>query len=297
VLRAYYGGVLAREKVGALEAGHAAAQSYVKLAQSLHEQGLVTRSDALLAQVKAGEVEAQLLDARGDLGLATRQLALAMGTPDDTAFALPGSLPDVQEIETMAVAPDTVLVRADLTAARLGMEAANQDVTRTRALLLPRVNAFGRYDWNTPDTPFGGKAAWTVGVMASWSFFSGYGEFAEQRVAKARAAQAGAMAEAAEAQARLDVATRRKELDVALATVAIAERAVAQSAEARRIVARKYEGGLATVTELLEANALETRSRLERSAATYRALVAAAAWRQALGGDGTELTTLDGDGN
>lgn len=297
VLRAYYGGVLAREKVGALEAGHAAARSYVKLAQSLHEQGLVTRSDALLAEVKAGEVEAQLLDARGDLGLAARQLALVMGTPDDTAFSLPAALPDVSRIETMAVAPDTVLVRADLTAARLGMEAANKDVTRTKALLLPRVNAFGRYDWNTPDTPFGGKAAWTVGVMASWSFFSGYGEFAEQRIAKARAAQAGAMAEAAEAQARLDVAGRRKDLDVALATVAIADRAVAQSAEARRIVARKYEGGLATVTELLEANALETRSRLERSAAGYRALVAAAAWRQALGGDGAELTTLDGDGN
>jgi outer membrane protein TolC len=297
VLRAYFGGVLAREKVGALEAGHAAAMSYVKLAQSLHEQGLVTRSDALLAEVKAGEVEAQLLDARGDLGLAARQLALAMGTPDDTAFALPASLPEVSAIEGLTVAPDTVLLRADLEAARLGSDAANQDVTRTKALLLPRVNAFGRYDWNSPDTPFGGKPAWTVGVMASWSFFSGYGEFAEQRVAKARAAQAGAMAEAAEAQARLDVASRRKELDVALATAAIADRAVAQTAEARRIVARKYEGGLATVTELLEANALEIRSRLERSAAQYRALVAAAAWRQALGGDGTELTTLDGDGN
>jgi outer membrane protein TolC len=297
VLRAYYGGVLAREKVGALEAGHAAALSYVKLARSLHEQGLVTRSDALLADVKAGEVEAQLLDARGDLGLATRQLALAMGTPDDTAFALPATLPEEEAIAGLAVSPDTALLRADLEAARLGRDAADKDLTRTKALLLPRVNAFGRYDWNTPDTPFGGKPAWTVGVMASWSFFSGYGEFAEQRAAKARAAQAGAMVEAAEAQARLDVAARRKELDVARATVAIAERAVAQTAEARRIVARKYEGGLATVTELLEANALEIRSRLERSAAQYRALVAAAAWRQALGGDGTELTTLDADGN
>jgi outer membrane protein TolC len=297
VLRAYYGGVLAREKVGALEAGHAAARSYVKLAQSLHQQGMVTRSDALLAEVRAGEVEAQLLDARGDLGLAARQLALAMGTPDDTSFTLPGALPDVASIEGLAQAPDSAPPRADLEAARLGREAADKDVTRTKALLLPRVNAFGRYDWNTPDTPFGGKAAWTVGVMASWSLFSGYGEFAEQRAAKARAAQAGAMADAAEAQARLDVATRRKELDVALATVAIADRAVAQSAEARRIVARKYEGGLATVTELLESNALEIRSRLERSAAVYRALVAAAAWRQALGGNGNELTTLDGDGN
>lgn len=296
VLRAYYGGVLAREQVGALEAGFAAARSYVRLAQSLHEQGLVTRSDALLAEVKAGEVEAQLLDARGDLALATRRLALAMGTPDDTAFTLPASLPEVAAIEALAAAPDLARPRADLEAARLGREAAEKDLDRAKTTLLPRLNAFGRYDWNAPEAAFGGKPAWTVGVMASWSLFGGYGEFADQRAARARAAEAGAMAEAAEASARLDLAARRKELDVALATVAIADRSVAQVAEARRIEARKYEGGLATVTELLQAHALEIRGRLERSAARYRALVAAAAWRQALGGDGSELTTLDGDG-
>jgi outer membrane protein TolC len=296
VLRAYYGGVLAREKVAALEAGHAAALSYVKLAQSLHTQGMVTRSDELLAEVKAGEVEAQLLDARGDLGLAHRQLALVIGTPDDTAFGLPDTLPGLERVRALLDSTAPLPVRADLEAARLGREAADKDVTRAKALLLPRLNAFGRYDWNTPETAFGGTPAWTVGVMASWTFFSGYGEWAEQRAAKARAAQAGARADAADAQARLEVSARRKDFDVALATVAIADRGVAQSAEARRIVARKYEGGLSTVTELLEANALETRSRLERSAALYRAVVAAAALRQALGGDVSELTTLDLDG-
>ncbi len=42
----------------------------------------------------------------------------------------------------------------------------------------------------------------------------------------------------------------------------IAERAVLQSAEAHRIVTRKYAGGIATVVELFDAVAAETGSRL-----------------------------------
>jgi len=83
---------------------------------------------------------------------------------------------------------------------------------------------------------------------------------------------------------------------VATATLAIAERAVQQSDEALRIVRRKYEGGLATVTELLETDAMGTRSRLERAAAIYKVIVAAGEWRQAVGRDVMELTSMELDG-
>jgi outer membrane protein TolC len=129
--------------------------------------------------------------------------------------------------------------------------------------------------------------------MASWSFFSGARERVEKRAAQARAASADAMAEAASARATLEAAERRNEVDVAIASLAIAERAVGQAAEAHRIVARKYEGGLATVTELLEAAAMETGTRVSRAAAVHRAILATAGWRMATGQALTELTTLD----
>jgi outer membrane protein TolC len=129
--------------------------------------------------------------------------------------------------------------------------------------------------------------------MGSWSFFSGAGERVEKRAAKARAASADAMAEAASARATLEAAERRNEVDVALASLAIAERAVGQATEAHRIVARKYEGGLAAVTELLEAAAIETGTRVGRAAAVHRAIVATAGWRLATGRGLTDFTALD----
>lgn len=291
VVRAYYGGILAREQVGAYEAGWAAAQSHVRLTRSLQTQGLVTRSDVLLAEVQAGEVEASLLAARGQAVLAGRQLAVALGIQDSVAARLPETLPDPARLSQLDSTPEPGL-RADVAAAEAGAEAARRDVDRATSLLLPRLNSFGRLDWNQPDR-IGGHPAWTVGVMATWSIFGGGSELVARRAAEARAVTAATEAEAAHAKAALELASRRNDLEVARATARIAERAVDQATEAHRIVTRKYEGGLATVTELLESAAVETRTRVQRAAAVYQAILASAAWRVAAGGDGSDLVVLD----
>lgn len=95
------------------------------------------------------------------------------------------------------------------------------------------------------------------------------------------------------AEARLQVEQAENDWEVALERLRIAEQAVAQSAEAHRIVTRKCEGGLASVLELLGAAATETESSLRFSNARYEAITAAAERLQALGNDPAELAWLD----
>lgn len=287
VFRAWFGGVLAREKVATLAAALAAAESHVRQAGLMLDQGMVTRADLLLAQVKAGEVRADLIEARGTLALATRQLAMVLGTPDDTTLRIPGSLPDPQLVADVLAGieamPGDPLARGDVEAARLGQQAARADLRRTQAAMLPRLNGFARYDWNTAAALYSGQESWTVGVMASWSPFSGGAELAASRAARGRAEMAAAGAEAAAAQAGLEAAERGNALAVARERLAISSEAVAQSEEAHRLVGRSYAGGLATITELLGAAAAETGARLAHAAAVYQVIVAAAERQQALG--------------
>ena len=300
VVRAYYGAVLAAERVGTLEAAARAARAHVRQAAALVEQGLATRADQLLAEVKAGEVEADLIEARGRAGLARHQLAVAMGQPEDTAFSLPPALPEAPAVRALGGRGETVEAeaeRADLQSSRLALQAAQADARRADALYLPRLNAFGRLDWNDPGAPFGGRPSWTVGVLLAWSPFAGGAALAEGRSARSRRAAAGAMVEAAAAQAALEVAEAEEALVTALAKLDIAERAVVQSREAHRIVSRKYDGGLASVTELFDAAAAETASGLRFAAARYDALVAVAGWRRARGLDLAPLIALDAAGS
>lgn len=311
VVRAYWGAVLAGEAIETLEAAVAAARGHVRQATLMVEQGLATRSDALLAGVKAGEVEAQLVEARSEAELARHRLALLMGTPERTDFSLPSSLPDAGRVRALLV--DTVPLaglggaragaasdpaealerRADVAAARLGASATRIDAMRARSLWLPRLNAFARYDWYSPSGPFEGDEMWSLGLMASWTPFAGGRHLAELRAARGRAAAAAARRDAAEAGARLDLMSTRSRLAVALERLAIAERAVLQSAEAHRIVTHKYEGGLASVVELLDVAAAETKSLLDRSQATYASLVAGAERLRALGRDPGGIAQLD----
>jgi outer membrane protein TolC len=295
VARAYFGAILAREQVRTLEAATAAGQAHLRQAESMVANGLATRSDALLAAVQVGQLEAQLIGARGNSGIARERLALLLGQPGDTAFMLPDSLPSAARIRDLVVPSnqDTAAARLDVTAARLGLEAAQHDVRRASARYLPRLNGFGRYDWNSPNQLFGGPSSYTVGLMASWSPFSGASEIADRQGARGRADAARAMVEAAEAGAALERNATQTQLAVAIAQLGIAEVSVAQGAEAHRIVARKYTGGLATIAELLSAAAVETQTRLGLSGARYQVIVADAAARQAAGADLMALTVLE----
>ena len=296
IIRAFYSAILASEHVRTLEAAVAAARAHLKQADALVRNGAATRADALLASVRASDIEAQLLEASGAALTSRRQLAVALGRGEGEAPELASALPSSARIRDISSADTIARIsapRADVEAALRGVDAARADARRAFATLLPRLNSFARYDWYAADRPYAGEKTWTVGVMASWSLFAGASELSEVRATAARADVARAAADAVAARARLELEQTRVALTVALARLEISERAVTQSAEAHRILARKYEGGLATITELLDAQAVATGSALARSQASHDAIVAAADRRQALGADPKTLAALD----
>jgi len=299
VVQAYYGAVLASERVGTLRAAARAAGAHLTQAQSMVRQGMVTKSDALLASVRASDIDATLAEAEGASVNARRQLAVLWGRRESESsqlIELPATLPTSERIRAIA-ASDTGSIaaspRADVRAASRGLDAARADALRARSAYLPHLNSFARYDWNSSVRPYAGDRNWTVGVMASWNIFSGASDVGEVHASDGRAAAAQAQEEAARANAQLDVEQSRTSLDVALTRLSIAERATMQSAEAHRIVGRKYEGGLATVAELLDAQATELQTALALSQAKWGAIAAAADRLRALGLDPVSLTALD----
>lgn len=75
--------------------------------------------------------------------------------------------------------------------------------------------------------------------------------------------------------------------------VCCAERGVAQALDAHRIVGRKYEGGLAAITELLDASTTEVQARLAEAAARYAVITALTDRLQATGNAPAWLSRLD----
>jgi outer membrane protein TolC len=295
VVRAYYGVMVADAQVSALDSAARAAHAHARTADAMVRNGLATRSDALLASVRAGDLDAQQSQADADARIARRQLAALLAL-DDTPIAVDGALPSSDALRALVAAdtmPTAPAARADLDAASLQQQAAAAAVRRAQAEYLPRVNAFGRYDWHGASRVYDGLPSWTAGVMVSWAPFSGASELSDVHKAQADRAVADAALAAARAGASVDLERTRLTLVVALQRMAIADRAAEQASEAHRIVTRKYEGGLATIAELLDAAAADARASVERAASRYAVIAAAADRRLALGADPGSLAALD----
>lgn len=271
VVASYYGAVLAREKERVIAAAEMAGQAHVRRAEAALRNGVVTRSDLLLAQVRLGEIETQRLGALADADLARRRLALVLGLPGDTLGTLPTAIPAGPALDALAASGGT---RADIEAIGALADAASHEASRRGYALLPRLNGFGRYEWHDATTPLAGRPMWTVGVMATWSPFSGGAELAARREAQANASAARAGLDAARAQADMELLAAERAVEVAAQSQRIAARSVAQAAEAHRIVERKYDGGLATVAELLDAQATDLSVRLAEAKSRYDLILA-----------------------
>lgn len=300
VLRSWFGAVLASEKVAMLTAADLAAAAAVRQVESMVRQGLVTKADQLQASVHEIDVASQRLAAIEGAITARAQLAFLLGRSDGAAITLPAALPDAAAVRRIAerdtataAAAANVRRRGDVLAANAGVYAAAADSRRAASTMLPRVNSFARYDWFAPDLPFAGRKSWTVGVMASWSVFSGGSELADLAQARARHDAAIAGAAAATAQARLEADVSRRAIVLALNRLDLADRAAEQGHEAHRLVEKRYAGGLATAAELLAASAADIASTLARSAAHYALIDTIATHRRAIGATLSDLAALD----
>jgi outer membrane protein TolC len=122
-----------------------------------------------------------------------------------------------------------------------------------------------------------------VSVNVSWSLWDGGRRRAEQ--AEAAAATRGLLARASELDRDLafEVEQRGLEADSAGTAIEAADDGVRAAAEARRVVGERFAAGVATSTDVLDAQTALLQAELDRTRAIANAQLALARLDRALG--------------
>lgn len=262
VVEAWFGVGLARAAATTWETALAVARSYEKQAASGQRNETATRSDVLRSRVEVASIGAGLAKAKSDVVLAEKRLALLLG-----GGALPGTVP-TDELADSALKEQVGLATPrgntlESEVVGLQAEAARAAWSRSRDAFLPRLNGVARVDWKEHASMFRDDPSWSVGIVASWNLFGGIQALGEEREAHGRWREAEIGREASRSQQGMDRDAEHAKVTVALERLEIAHGSLAQAAESHRIVSRRYDEGLATIAERIEAGALETRIRLE----------------------------------
>jgi len=282
VLRAYFAVPLAAERIAAVREAEAAAARAVAQAEALERQRLVAPVDVLQARSRLAAMRAELAGALADSVHAAAALEQVLGERIGTA-GVADPLPDSVTVPTLDEALAGLASRQDIAAREAALSAARLGVRRATAGWLPRLNGFATLDLYDRRVLGTSRSYLTTGVALSWTVFDGMHEVAEGRGARAASARAEAERDAALLEARTEVRTAQAQHEAARLGRAYAQEAYDLAREARAIAETRYRNALASMTDLLAAQAAEAAAATRLTAARYEFVVTAGACRLAAG--------------
>jgi len=262
VVVSYMGVLLAREQLKVVNETLNTARAHYDMVRSRFQSGLVVKSDLLRAEVRIAELEQERLQAVSQVEVARAALNAAMGEEIDRSFHLvtdlargtkpPGSL------ETWI--SRSLENRPDLEQMQFQELMAREEVKKAKAAHLPGLYLSGSYEINSED--FSETANnYTVGAVMRLNLFSGLGLQSKVNEAMAKLRQAQAMVRQLEIGIGVETRQAFFMAQSAHKRIGVAQAAVAQAEEGLRIVRNRYENGLFTIVNLLDAEVALQQAR------------------------------------
>ena len=283
VLMAYQGVHAARAYIKLGEEARAAAEEYVRVSDRLHRQGMVVKSDVLTARVHLEDVRVKVTEARNAEAAALNQLALLMGKSlDDPLDVADPVSPKLLSGTAADLRAQALNEHPGLRALRSQVEGAGAQVDVARAGKLPQFNVMLRQDWNDDTLGFD-ASSYTVAGVLSWAAFDGGTTRAAVDRAQAQRAELAAKLRQAEEGVGYQVTDARRRALEAEERILAREAGLEQAREAQRLVKKRYENGVATLIEVLGAQAQLDKANADLVAARYELAVNRTELKRAVG--------------
>ena len=287
VTESYVGLVKARAALDVMKDAAKQMRSHLSDVEALYDEGVVVESDLMLARVRMSEVELGRSRAEHLVKIAAAGLSFILGIDLDTEIEPLDDLraPALPEGGPSEWTADALTERPDLAAAGELVGAAGNAVSLARAAYLPSVVLVGNYNWDRPNREYEPEfyAHWSVTAALQMNVFDWGLTGSRVREARSGLVQAEAGRELYEDAVRLEVKQSSLMLDEALDALDIAEQGAAQAREGTRIVREGFSSGVATNSDVLDAQTALTTAEMNRIAALAGLRVAEARLRLATG--------------
>jgi outer membrane protein len=272
VIETYYAVSLARASLEAAQTALQSAEAIVKQAQARVDSGLAVEADLLRSQVNLASAQQQVIQARGQGELARAALNRLMGAPltaavGETAPLVRAAYPVPQE-ETLWA--ELRKRRPDYQALQDEVRLADLEVAGKKAQLYPTLGVFAAWEMDHPSLWEAGGSNWAAGLSLRWNVYAGGGDSAMHKAAKQRLEQKQRQLAAMESAMQLEVHNTLVQVRTAEQQLQVMQATENQSQEGLRILKNRYEAGLATMTDLLAAEAARSAARTALAQSIYR---------------------------
>jgi outer membrane protein len=287
--RAFWNLVVARETLRVVDDSLARMAEHVRDVRNQLDAGLVPPNELLTAQAQEARQRMLSIQARSNRDVAEADLARLIGLPGGTPIEPVAALdapvvnaaidtlvdearqrrPERQALEERVAAAQSRQRAADAGRRPTVAVAGGVDYARPNPRIFPRLG-----EW---------RESWDAGVNVSWPLFDGGRTKSE--VAEAAASVRVVQARLAEfdSTVALEIRQRLSELESSRAALDAADVAVRAATEARRVVGERFAAGVATSTDVVDAQVAILQAQLDRTQAIASAHLAEARLNRAIG--------------
>ena len=292
VTRAFWSIVTARESARVLEEAVKRVDGQLADVRAKFDAGLVPPNDVLLVEAQRARQQVSLIEARNLAAVTEADLARLVGAADGTAIAVDAVLEQPAPATTKdaaALLTEGRAGRSERAALQISTRIAEERQAAARAGRLPTVALISGFDYARPNPrifPRDRRMAAHVGCRREPEL-DGLGLGAHAR-GSVRGGEPGGGHPRAAGRLRHDLGARdppahaRPRLGDG-ADRGGAAKVSARATEARRVVQERFAAGVATTTDLLDAQVALLQAELDRTRALANARLASARLERALG--------------
>jgi len=267
---------------------------HVKDVQSMLRQGMATDADVMKVQVQLSDVRVKDVQARNAIHLATMSLNSLIGNPLSIEIILTDTPQQSSEPNSLlqsdvaALSLQAAQHRPELKSMQLRHEMNEAGVVAAKGGWYPQVFLGADYNYARPNSRIlppedMWNGTWDVGITFQWTVWDWLTTEHQTAQAKASVRQSEAGLKQLHDAVDLEVAQQFYNAQTAAEEVTVAQAGAAQAKESYRMTHEKYKTGMASNSDLLDAETALMQANLTLMQATTDYAIAVAQLKRAVG--------------
>ena len=247
----YFNLQLASKQKEVLESSLIALQENQKVAQNMFDEGLIQKVNLLDMDLRINGIETKLLETENQINNTTLQLSHFLGLDITTQIIPTDTIQDYTLVNIETANKNISTTRSDIQALEFQLKASNRMLNSSKMGFLPRLNAFGSYEWNE-DRAFGTFANnYMLGARLEWDIFKGGKNIGKMQKMKHQHNMMQITYDEKISDSKRKLIKVKQQIDLSKKHVALSKKAVEQSKEAYKIKSDRYAEGLEKTSDLL----------------------------------------------
>lgn len=259
VSQAYNNLFKANQAIIVLQENLSASQKRDESFRRLENNGIIARNDKLKANLQTSNIELQLLEAQNNYSIANINMDLLLGIDESTEIEIDENyINEMSENHSVSFYLNQAIKnRKDLQAIEYQKRAAELGIKSAKAESLPTIALTGGYIAAEIPKIFTVINAANFGIGIQYNIDNLWKKNSSLLEAEAKEKQLSATNDLLSDQIKLEVNKDFQNSEFARKKIIVYEKAATQANENYRVTKNKFDNGLATITELLDADAAQ----------------------------------------